>query len=731
MKKGKEKRNWSFIIVAVNILLITLLAVFFFIYNSYYQDNIQKQNLANIQNLNRSSLQLSEKFFENQQKELKNAAQYIIRKNFTVRDALDYLKDANADNASTFEIVGTDGLGYVAEVNERGEYDTVDYTSSDYREFMNIIKDAGANNVSRVGFVPEFTDGHTAVKSFGIQVTVPMRVMNEVSYFTLLSVCKSREFADMIQMEGGYGGISSVMFDESGNYIVSNDDFKSENFFQYLYLYNQLSLDEKNELMQQVTGSEDGTLFYKNGAYEESVFIYQKMHLGSWFMVTGIPLKEFQKNNFDYRFTVFAVGIMLLLLGIDVFWMRSMNRRLRKSMLHEQKANSAKSDFLARMSHDIRTPLNAVIGFSQLASEEPDLSPTVADSLNKIHSSGKYLLSLINDILDMSKIESNKFKLHETLVNGPEFLNDIAEVFTATAAREGIELVTDFDGAQTPWLYMDALRSRQIYSNLLNNAIKFSKAGTQIVWKIEDTIIAPQKMRMVCTISDQGCGMSEEFMEHLFVPFEQEAGKNEEKEGTGLGLAIVKNLVELMGGTISVESRLGEGTTFRIELERELGEKPSESAEPSESREQSESGEHSGQMASLEGRRVLLCEDHPLNREIAVRLLRKQNILVDCAQNGEEGVEKVRQSENGYYDLILMDIRMPVMNGMEAAMAIRALPRKDALQIPILAMTANAFDDDVQNCLESGMNGHISKPVEPELLYEAMEKVLGENSNES
>lgn len=238
--------------------------------------------------------------------------------------------------------------------------------------------------------------------------------------------------------------------------------------------------------------------------------------------------------------------------------------------MEARSASRAKSEFFERMSHDIRTPLNAVLGFTSLARDESDVPVKVQDYLDKIETSGKYLLGLINDVLDMAKIESGKVELREHSVNGPKFLNGIAEVFGAQALEKGIRLVTDFSKAQTPWVMMDELRSRQIYANLLSNAIKFSQSGTEIKWSIVDNATGPDTFHEVSIISDHGCGMSREFQKKMFQPFEQAKTDNPEA-GTGLGMPIVKNLVDLMHGSIKVESEVDKGSVFTIEIDRRIG----------------------------------------------------------------------------------------------------------------------------------------------------------------
>lgn len=386
-------------------------------------------------------------------------------------------------------------------------------------------------------------------------------------------------------------------------------------------------------------------------------------------------------------------------------------RQAESDSIKAKAADQAKGEFLSRMSHDMRTPLNAVLGFAKLAKDEPDVPAKTSRYLDKIQSSGDYLLALINDILDMTKIESGKVELHEENVDARKFLEGIADVFRAQAGEKGITLVTDFADAHTQWIKTDPLRTRQIFANLLSNAIKFSESGTKIQWTVKDSFTTADTLYFVSTISDQGRGMSKEFMSKMFDPFTQE-GDPASETGTGLGLPIVKNLLALMGGTISAESEPGKGTTFTVEMERKIG-----SPQKTESEKQELN-------SALSGKHVLLCEDNEINAEISRELLKRVGCTMDCAENGKIGVEKFAASQPGYYSAILMDILMPVMNGLEAAKAIRATDRPDAGTIPIIAISANAFSEDIQKSLAAGMNAHISKPIVLADFYNTIEKYI-------
>lgn len=384
-----------------------------------------------------------------------------------------------------------------------------------------------------------------------------------------------------------------------------------------------------------------------------------------------------------------------------------------EALITAAKASSAKSDFLARMSHDIRTPLNAVIGFTELALDEPDVPLSVTGYLSKISYSGKYLLSLINDILDMSKIDNGKMELNEKNIDGYKMLTSIADIFRLQAKEKNIELITDFSVGPSRWLYIDELRTRQIYSNLFSNAIKFSPSGSIITWTMKEVTANENSVSVISTVSDQGCGMTEEFMKKMFEPFEQ-AKPDDSSIGTGLGLSIVKNLVDLMGGKISVESKIGKGTTFTIEMEFKFGKECDE-----------EQASEKQSIVSLKGRKILLCEDNQINILLATKLLEKRGCIIDVAENGSICVDKFNASKSGTYDAILMDIMMPVMDGYEATKTIRSIYREDAKEICIIAMSANAYEDDIKKSLECGMNAHISKPIDPKNLYETLSTQIG------
>ena len=387
-------------------------------------------------------------------------------------------------------------------------------------------------------------------------------------------------------------------------------------------------------------------------------------------------------------------------------------REVEQAKLEAQRANEAKSAFLSSMSHDLRTPLNGILGFASVALRENDFEKQ-RDYLEKIQSSGKLLLSLVSDTLEMSRIESGKLVLAEEAVNGRELCETVFTALRPAALRQNVRLTAEtleFPG-ETVWT--DRLKLQKILLNLLSNAIKYTPSGGDVTLRVE-TLTAPDGGRNCrITVRDTGIGIGEAFLPHLYEPFAQEhRGEVSTVVGTGLGLSIVKRIVDLMDGVIGVETAVGRGTTFTVDLP--LRPIPAFSGAP----------EPLVSQISLAGKKILLCEDNELNTEIAAILLRENGMEADCAKNGREGVEKFSASAVGGYDAILMDLRMPVMDGYAATRVIRALERPDAKTIPIIAMTADAFEEDIRRARAAGLTGYVTKPVEPQHLMAALRSSL-------
>lgn len=373
-------------------------------------------------------------------------------------------------------------------------------------------------------------------------------------------------------------------------------------------------------------------------------------------------------------------------------------------------SNEERNRFFSNISHDMRTPLNAIIGFSGLAKEKA-VVPEVQDYLGKIETSGNLLLGLIDDTLTISKINSGKLKLDPQPTPTNDVFNPIIVPIREAAHTKGIQFTFNNQGKNRT-LLLDKLNVQKIFLNLLSNAIKYTPEGGHVTLKLwnEPSKTGAADFDSMASVSDDGIGIAADFLPHIYEPFVQENKSGQMAAGTGLGLSIVKQMVEMMDGTIDVESRPNKGTRFTLRLHFP-------DAEPSADHAHDTTRNDAANLSTLT---VLLCEDNELNSELATTLLQAKGVHVLAAANGQVGVDLFTASAPGEIDVVLMDIRMPVMNGYEAARAIRALDRSDAQTVPIVAMTADAFPDDIARCREAGMNVHISKPIDRAVLYDTL-----------
>ncbi len=392
---------------------------------------------------------------------------------------------------------------------------------------------------------------------------------------------------------------------------------------------------------------------------------------------------------------------------------------LKDALAIAESASKAKTAFLSNMSHEMRTPMNAIIGLNTIAMKDPTASEQVKEYLSKIGDSAQHLLGIINDILDISRIESGRMTIRKEEFSFARALEQVNTMIGGQCRDKGLSYDCRQIGRIDDYYIGDVLKLKQVLINILGNAVKFTPAGGSVRFTIEEGERYAGKAALKFTVSDTGIGMSRDFLPHVFDAFSQEGATSGSQYGsTGLGMPITKSIVELMNGHIEVESEQGKGTTFTVTIT--LDESGRKDAEPIPgAAEEAEKGS-----LQLKGRRVLLAEDVAVNAEIMMMILSMREIEADLAENGREAVDKFEASGPGYYDAILMDMRMPVMNGLEAARAIRGLDREDAKRIPMIALTANAFDEDVQQSIQAGLNAHLSKPVEPELLFETLGRLI-------
>lgn len=463
--------------------------------------------------------------------------------------------------------------------------------------------------------------------------------------------------------------------------------------------------------------SGDTTAFEINYRDEEWFVSFQTVAAGQHHLVIFAPTDLIGNNaavlsQVSLWFLVFICALLGLLFVVFVLAVRAMLRAFEREARAADAANRAKSEFLSYMSHDIRTPINGIMGMTGIAMRNEGDQAKVMDCLRKIDEASKHLLSLVNDVLDLSRIEQGRTAIVAEPVNLLVLLEECASIVEGQLSTRNLSFSYDFEEVECPHVLTDELHLRQILINILGNAVKFTPDGGSVVLHARQERIGTERVKTILRVEDSGIGMEKAYLEHIWEPFSQSRqGHCGTYEGTGLGMAITKRFVDMMGGTIDVESELGCGSAFTVTLEMVMdGTKVAEDpAEPPES-------------DSLIGMHVLLVEDKELNREIACEMLEHAGAAVTSAMNGQEALSAFLSSSSGAYDAILMDVMMPVMNGLEATQAIRESSHPDARSVPIIALTAHAFDEDVRKTAEAGMDFHLSKPINERDLVRALSR---------
>ncbi len=467
-----------------------------------------------------------------------------------------------------------------------------------------------------------------------------------------------------------------------------------------------------------------GFLITLSGIFIEFVVFVQVIFSGN-----ESGLAEYQQTQIDLLALQQVIGsatFVLVVLGLGVmgycyFLSKELGDKARIQRERDQTAlarkeaeaaNRAKTDFLSRMSHDIRTPINGIIGTAHIMENRCDDQEQIQSGINNIKLLSHQLESLVNDVLEMSRIESGKLELAHETCHLPSVLDELSPAIQVMAESRNVVLAGSHYDLIHETVVSSPLHIQRIVSNIVSNAVKYNRPGGTVECWVEETPMDPKHSEFLFTVKDTGIGMSEDYLKKVFEPFTREqAGIDTYYSGTGLGMTITKELVDRFGGTIEIESKQDVGTTVRIMLPLELGEEMAIA-----------DGEKNN--ISLEGMKVLIVEDNQVNMNIAKFIIEEEKATVDTAVNGEEAVKKFAASEVGSYDLILIDLMMPVMDGLAATRAIRELDRPDAKTVPILAMTANAFEEDIRNCLAAGMDAHIAKPIDIEKMMAQVAKVF-------
>ena len=598
-------------------------------------------------------------------------------------------------------------------------------------------------------------------KKDGYLVAIPCQeyTIKGETYTAIGTLYDHSKLDSMLSVKSYNGNAYLFMLDNDGNITYTNQ--KEDKFFRNYFLLKHLKGDqaiteeEADSLQKKLEGREQGVELL--GSDKPYYLGYCPIENNNTMLICIVEksvvdnvLKDYQKT---IGFTTLLMAGFILLLFAGLFCsisrrslaeqkakyekrnneiqtqamkeMEESNKKLKKAkditteaLQTAENANKAKTDFLSNMSHDIRTPMNAIIGMTSLIRHDAGNKAKVIEYADKIDISSQHLLGIINDILDMSKIEAGKTVFKYTDFSMPDLIEELNTIFQPQIAERNQTLMVIKENIRHEWVNGDQVHLMQIFSNLLSNAVKYTQEGGKIQFLVEECETKSSvyaKYRFL--VSDNGMGMSADFKETIFDPFTRAEGSVTNKiQGTGLGMAITRNLVEAMGGTIDVESELGQGSCFEVLIDLRIAEDRSVSSTVQE-----EKNEQNDNI--FQGMRFLCAEDNELNAEILTELLKIEGAECTICENGEEILKTFEKSAPGDYDMILMDVQMPVMNGYEATEAIRRSSHELAKKIPIIAMTANAFSEDIQHSLAAGMNAHVSKPVEMRVLEKTIRSI--------
>lgn len=823
-----------------------------------YASNLQKKQLEDAKrsfiNTMHSMEKLSMAYLTSEQEYVNNWGTYISRERMELQEAMQFINNINSNEGVSVQIVDVDTLrGYSTLPNAQ---DSTDYTVSYDRASESLIRQLRSialceNADSHLHVTQAFLNPVNDVQSVAIcsEVTLGGDSGNEHKHL-LLRIIPSEAMRAQWVFPFSYLKAEMGLIGFDGKYIVQAQSMGSGNFFEFIRTGNSLSFAESGELQKTMTESTFGTLEYKNVNGEPGYWVYLHLQRNiNWILVGYVPMATLDEGVMDWMPILIVAGALLLLMAIDGAYLIQLNSWLRDSMDEARQANSAKTSFLSSMSHDIRTPMNAIVGMTAIASKHLDDPVQMSECLRKITLASNHLLTLINDVLDISKVESGKFSLNPVVFSMAELTANLVNIVRLQIKANAQTMEVRVRNLRHEYLFGDELRINQVYINILSNAVKYTPEHGQISLDIEEQP-SPQGekvARLVFICADTGIGMSKEFMETMYDTFSRAKDSRVNTiQGTGLGLAIVRRMVLAMGGSIDVQSQEGKGTTFTVTLDVPIADKLTDdlmlppmrmlvvdddsifletavdtlkslgiSADTASSGEEAvamvereynngcsypviivdwrmpgmnglettrrirsvvgqdvsiivissydwtdieEEAKAAGANGfinkplfrstvyykmnellrfdessqapveetamGLEGLRLLVAEDNDLNWEIIEEMLDMYGIASERAENGQICLQKLVGNPAGTFDAVLMDVHMPVMDGKETAQTIRKSPLQYVQQTPIIAMTADAFAEDVKSCLESGMNGHVAKPVDLKKLFQELRKVL-------
>ena len=837
-------------IIIVNVLIIIALLAFVILYSHYSSRNTAQRQIEHFENTTVTMEHVTENYLAGEQRICDVWARYINSKDMTIDEAVSFIRISHVLPNTSAHIVYRDTLsGLSTRAGKEGSDDySVSYERTGLLNDVSWIRDLGESiNISRAYTNP--VNGEQSI-AFCNSITLHDPQTGKPRDAILLRVLPLSELErKWVFPQEEFENAELSMIDADGDYIIKGHSFKNSSFFEFYRSYNTADPASAQELFDKITSS-TGSVTMNNSRGEECILAYTPVAAaGGWTFLNFMPLKDLIVITENWLLIGFVSAGLLILFVFDLAVMLDFNKKLQAAAREAAAANKAKTDFLSTMSHDIRTPMNAIIGLTTIAEKNLGDTESVGESLRKITMASNHLLTLINDILDISKVESGKLNLSPQTFSIVEAVENLVNISQPMIKEKNIEFNFRTSRMIIEYLYADRLRLNQIYINILSNAIKYTEPGGHVsVDMCEEESPTSGCVRLTYIVSDTGIGMSPEFMANMYQPFSRQTDSRVSSiQGTGLGLAITKQMVDLMGGTIDCQSEQGKGTTFTVKLDIPIADRQREDMmlDPMDvlivdddeilldsavdtleslglTADRAESGlealgmimhrhetgrdysvvildwkmpdidgvetirrirtevnadipillisaydrsdiedaakeagangfvskplfrsilydkinellgteaksiEPENDYSDLQGMNILIAEDNDINWEIISALLGMFGITTERAENGRICVEKMIQAAEGRYALIFMDIQMPEMNGLDATRKIRALDDPWASSIPIIAMTADAFSENVTECLNAGMNGHIAKPIDINLVIKEIRRMKEE-----
>ena len=841
------KKLW---VIIVNVFIMIAMLTFVVLYSNNENKVITQRQTEHFENTAITMEHVTENYLEGEQRICDVWARYINSEDMTIEDAVSFIRVSHVLANASAHIVYCDTLSGLSTRARRDDADdySVSYGQIGFLNDVSWIHDIGESiNISRAYTNPVNGEQSLAFCNYITLHDPETGALKDAILLRVLPLAELRQKWVFPQEEFENAELSLI--DADGNYIIKGHSFKNSSFFEFYKSYNATDSASSQELFGEITSS-TGSFTMLNSRGEKCIVAHTPVEAAEgWTLISLMPTEGLGVNNENWLLICFVSTGLLMLFVFDLANMSIFNKQLQSAAKEAEAANKAKTDFLSTMSHDIRTPMNAIIGLTTIAEKNLGDTESVGENLRKITMASNHLLTLINDILDISKVESGKLNLSPQTFSIVETVENLVNMSQPMVKEKNIEFSFRASRMETEYLYADRLRLNQIYINILSNAIKYTEPGGHVsVDMREEECQTPGCVRLTYTVSDSGIGMSPEFMETMYQPFSRQIDSRVNSiQGTGLGLAITKRMVDLMGGTIDCQSEQGKGTTFTVILDLPIADRQREDMmlEPMDvlivdddeiflesavdtleslglTADRAESGlealgmimhrhergrdysvvildwkmpdmngvetirrirtevnanipillisaydwsdieeaakdagadgfvskplfrsvlydkinellgteaksvEPENDYSDLQGMNILIAADNDINWEIISTMLGMFGITTERANNGRICVEKMKQAAEGSYDLIFMDIQMPEMNGLDATRNIRALDDPWAASIPIIAMTADAFSENVTECLNAGMNGHIAKPVDIKLVIKEIRRIKEE-----